>query len=152
MRTMRGRIKAQGRGITLLYHSQGLFFTLKGTPSQEEYKTGSESSQHLNRLCLDKLAKIWQLCHYRNYSRYHWLYRTQYSLLLCSTAKVLTFHRKIQLCSRTIDLSTVLVFSIQALYGTRLHCTEWLRHWAWGPQGRYTGKKWQNWLRKPISK
>jgi hypothetical protein len=149
---MMGRIKAQGRGIKLLYYSQGLFFTLKGTPSQEESKTGFRVFTTFESTLPGQIGIIWQLCHHRNYSRYHWLYRTQHSLLLCSAEKVLTFHRKIQLCSRTIDLSTVLVFSIQALYGTRRHCTEWLRYWAWGPQGRYTGTKWQNWLRKPISK
>jgi hypothetical protein len=64
-----------------------MLFYFKGTPSQEEKKLVSASSQHLNQLCLEELAQSKKPCRRKTFSIYHSrTIRILYSTALYRTA------------------------------------------------------------------
>ncbi len=69
-----------------------------------------------------------------------------YAVQWCNSA---TFLQEIWLCSITPTVG--IVFSVKPLYGTRLHCTVWLRYWAGAARWLY-GDTMTKLAPKPISK
>ncbi len=104
----------------LCYH-QGLIFYLKGTPSREEYKTGFSVLTTFESALPGQIGTIWKTVspyYLFNISRLYRKCTVQYSLIPYSGVMVLTIQRISS--SVFLDQLTVLVFSLELMYGIEL--------------------------------
>jgi hypothetical protein len=102
-------------------YRQGLIFYLKGTPSREGYKTGFSVLTTFELALPGQIDTIWKTVspyYLFNISRLYCKCTVRYSLIPYSGVTVLTIHMISS--SVFLDQLTVLVFSVELMYGIEL--------------------------------